>query len=260
MLNASRRHCGRHHGYRFRSGDRLACSTPRGVTVVGTASRARLRSGCTCAQRLAASLWSARVPAGPDRRLLRVLNASRRHCGRHVFRPALIDGFSVCSTPRGVTVVGTPPPGAAPGGQQVLNASRRHCGRHNTVITGSAGGPWTCSTPRGVTVVGTAVTVRDTVAVSGCSTPRGVTVVGTQHTSARFSSRGRCAQRLAASLWSARPGTQLLLVLLRVLNASRRHCGRHLAPASLAVLEDHVLNASRRHCGRHRSDSRQLPL
>src|SRR5581483_8043789 len=87
VLNASRRHCGRHHtpqrvllcrgrcspplgvtvvgtGLVTASGAVVAeCSTPLGVTVVGTrpGGRGRSRPGCGpgSAQRLSASLWSA---------------------------------------------------------------------------------------------------------------------------------------------------------------------------------------------------------
>src|SRR2546421_656359 len=84
------------------------CSTPVGVTVVGTARIARWLLQEVCAQRLSASLWSAH-PSTAD--------AERDD--------------PTCSTPVGVTVVGTAGDGdlRLPGG--VLNACRRHCGRHS---------------------------------------------------------------------------------------------------------------------------------
>src|SRR5581483_4913665 len=68
---------------RLKVPEAFLCSTPLGVTVVGTV--------------LAAEPRAARVG---------VLNASRRHCGRHARRGRHVPAAIVCSTPLGVTVVG----------------------------------------------------------------------------------------------------------------------------------------------------------
>src|SRR5436305_805647 len=83
------------------------CSTPVGVTVVGTGRRGRRGRPVGRAPRLSASLGAAPQGVGGGSAPTRVLNACRRHCGRH----RDIDGYSLyvgeCSTPVGVTVVGT---------------------------------------------------------------------------------------------------------------------------------------------------------
>src|SRR5262249_23715953 len=108
-----------------------------------------------------------------------VLNAWRRHCGRHIISAYQGSSKPTCSTPGGVTVVGTlAAVSLVVGPRRVLNAWRRHCGRHPT------------EAPQGVS--------RDE-----CSTPGGVTVVGTA-TTGWTGRRWSGAQRLAASLWSAR--------------------------------------------------------
>ena len=65
-----------------------------------------------------------------------------------------IKGFPACSTPFGITEVGT---NDAPRGErthQVLNAFRHHRGRHiSSSIRGKP--PRVCSTPFGITEVGT---------------------------------------------------------------------------------------------------------
>src|SRR5581483_5437576 len=108
------------------------CSTPVGVTVVGTLPAARRRGrGGECAQRLSASLWSAPTPAPVAVGGAGVLNACRRHCGRHTAVMGELGEAAKCSTPVGVTVVGTAGAVRRLGvAHLVLNACRRHCGRH----------------------------------------------------------------------------------------------------------------------------------
>ena len=84
VLNASRRHCDRHVAVNFDAALLPACSTPLGVTVIGT----------------------------PD--------IANTFCAREE-----------CSTPLGVTVIGTHRGYARMvRARTVLNASRRHCDRH----------------------------------------------------------------------------------------------------------------------------------
>ena len=119
---------------------------------------------------------------------MRVLNAFRHHCGRHhrtgnTLRPRA----RMCSTPFGITVVGT------------CWQSAWRCASVST-----------CSTPFGVTVVGTirpfgiawSGPIVDRGVATMCSTPFGVTVVGTDPSSSGITPT-LSAQRLSASLWSA---------------------------------------------------------
>ncbi len=158
-----------------------------------------------------------------------VLNASRRHCLLHIGSKRTAPSLSRCSTPRGVTAFCTDDftPSASPkvecstprgvtafcthdarpavraSSACVLNASRRHCLLHPTSRGSLVIRPYLCSTPRGVTAF--------------CTTRR----------SARPSWHGPRAQRLAASLPSARSGSSRCHASARVLNASRRHCLLH---------------------------------
>ena len=250
MLNALRRHCGLHLHRRTAFAGLPLCSTPCGVTVVCTSagstspvSRVRCSTPCgvtvvctpaarrrstfdTCAQRLAASLWSAlgqlllgrvtrlgcSTPCGVTesvthsgapwppasaacaQRLAASLWSARRR--------AVPSGTPArCSTPCGVTVVCTP--ASAPRGRRpaVLNALRRHCGLH-TVPAVELARVGACSTPCGVTVVCTRCQPAASTLAGWCSTPCGVTVVCTAPRRVWHPYTTR-AQRLAASLWSA---------------------------------------------------------
>ena len=156
VLNAFRHHRGRHMPPPFGTGRCWKCSTPFGITEVGTPrDRPTLVSARQCstpfgitevgtlimpmksrtwnrAQRLSASQRSARQQGACRRREARVLNAFRHHRGRHT-----CDGLE------------------NPGGRLVLNAFRHHRGRHEaTSIRYPCG--CMCSTPFGITEVGTA--------------------------------------------------------------------------------------------------------
>ena len=111
-----------------------ACSTPFGITEVGTSAWQRERRYKRMgAQRLSASQRSAHFSPFEELRVFRVLNAFRHHRGRHNAIPPPAIGFRVgCSTPFGITEVGT--------------------GRIGLDRIENIG----CSTPFGITEVGTA--------------------------------------------------------------------------------------------------------
>ena len=205
----------------------VLCSTPFGITVVGTRQPCRPWAEGTsrCAQRLSASLWSARPEminscvrldgaqrlsaslwsAHPGTRCRSdagfVLNAFRHHCGRHFLRHGHQPACQLCSTPFGITVVGTLTIPFIFMACCVLNAFRHHCGRHILAVRRLG------------------LDVR-------CSTPFGITVVGTLRLRLRLREQSR-AQRLSASLWSARRARPRSRRKPIVLNAFRHHCGRH---------------------------------
>ena len=135
----------------------VLCSTPGGVTAVGTSTWLWWMVLSVCAQRLAASLRSAQFRPALAPARVGVLNAWRRHCGRHVAALKFLHQIrSLCSTPGGVTAVGTAGHGRRGGGDElVLNAWRRHCGRHGSTSGPCSARPSRCSTPGGVTAVGT---------------------------------------------------------------------------------------------------------
>ncbi|MDB5307795.1 MAG: hypothetical protein JWO38_1997, partial [Gemmataceae bacterium] len=110
VLNASRRHWGRHGVVSSNLTTSMPCSTPLGVTGVGTPRTRRRRPSRSGAQRLSASLGSAHVERSQNLAGGRVLNASRRHWGRHTLRVVSCARCEECSTPLGVTGVGTPTP------------------------------------------------------------------------------------------------------------------------------------------------------
>ncbi len=138
VLNALRHHRGRHTSTRPsrsepRCAQRLAasqrsaqragsawisramCSTPCGITEVGTPRKLGRRPPTACAQRLAASQRSARFCVQLVLLFVRVLNALRHHRGRHLRQLV----FRLLCDP-------------------VLNALRHHRGRHfgfGTTIT-----------------------------------------------------------------------------------------------------------------------------
>ena len=168
---------------------------------------ARPESARSCAQRLSASLLSSHSIAPVRRNRDRVLNAFRHHCCRHGrVQP-------ICPTR-----------------SQVLNAFRHHCCRHRRSTLRSVDFEVLCSTPFGITAVVTSGDLQhepaDTRLVlnafrhhccraprpiaplamsqSVCSTPFGITAVGTPSLNYIADLEDRCAQRLSASLLSAR--------------------------------------------------------
>ncbi len=185
VLNAFRHHRGRHaRSRRSRLAVHDRCSTPFGITEVGT------------------------VTSAPDRQLHDlVLNAFRHHRGRHAsdVRHAARQCAS-CSTPFGITEVGTPShasrsSAAQIDGAQRLSASQRSALSWHAVDRDRVAG---CSTPFGITEVGTA-RVRQRVGATSaeCSTPFGITEVGTTALHAPVVALRECAQRLSASQRSA---------------------------------------------------------
>ena len=179
-----------------------------------------------------------------------MLNAFRHHRGRHEFKTWL-EGFAErCSTPFGITEVGTTPVPSAfagPKRAQRLSASQRSARPPLRFDDGDN----VCSTPFGITEVGTCRPECRGSRVNLCSTPFGITEVGTG------GSRGNVrpassAQRLSASQRSA--------LLVRLLSLDRQDlCSTPFGITEVgtdgsivlrrAVLE--VLNAFRHHRGRH---------
>ena len=185
------------------------CSTPFGITVVGTGTTAakgltdqgaqRLSASlwsarsvaalpaslCYCAQRLSASLWSAPgVWIAPRPAAYEVLNAFRHHCGRHAVPAAGSGPSRRCAQRLSASLWSA---------RQMLGSDRYQAACSAQRLSASL---W--SAPGGVVVPG----------VPQCSTPFGVTVVGTDTgTDAHAGAQPTSAQRLSASLWSApRPG------------------------------------------------------
>ena len=107
------------------------CSTPCGITEVGTGRDPKTPSPFRRAQRLAASQRSARRAPGFTWGDHGVLNALRHHRGRHGFGGRGFASKFECSTPCGITEVGTP----------LSTPNLKHRLR--------------CSTPCGITEVGT---------------------------------------------------------------------------------------------------------
>ena len=250
VLNAFRHHGGRHVPD---AGDVLGwlnCSTPFGITEVGTTARPTATpTGPRSAQRLSASRRSAhrgRTPTRTRRSSAQRLSASRRsapprasgscsgsnllnafrhHGGRHEPVIRLVRGYELCSTPFGITEVGTRVGPLHARVHELLNAFRHHGGRHlldayfPSVVSN-------CSTPFGITEVGTfapLVPFRCNLLLLNafrhhggrhptpwscfyvnhcCSTPFGITEVGTR--AVAFGPRPPC-----------------------LLNAFRHHGGRH---------------------------------
>ncbi len=233
---------------------RRVCSTPCGITEVGTRPQPGMANlGAACAQRLAASQRSA-----PSSRSLprwdglvlnalrhhrgrheclrshnqgcgQVLNALRHHRGRHPDIPEPSGPFySKCSTPCGITEVGTltaqsRPPRVRQRAQR-LAASQRSARRSS----------------------------RHEASTSECAQRLAASQRSAREATHRCRSAFDSAQRLAASQRSAplrrqraRDGEH------RVLNALRHHRGRHTDPDLVLEQLTKVLNALRHHRGRH---------
>ena len=235
------------------------CSTPFGITEVGTTKKAShghefrvlnafrhhrgrhapcQETSCSSAersaQRLSASQRSARASSVTWVSLLgcaQRLSASQRSAlaGR-----GGNDGENRCSTPFGITEVGTPctthKERPAPPGAQRLSASQRSA-RWKSMWRLM---PGKCSTPFGITEVGT------TRASSASHARQCAQRLSASQRSA-LSSRSEsitsipCAQRLSASQRSARSESENEHCTNRVLNAFRHHRGRHLAGSSCSA-------------------------
>ncbi len=140
VLNAFRHHRGRHSADRH--ADRgmplsvlNAFRHHRGRHIQADAQRSSSRIG---AQRLSASQRSARRGAGGSSSSGDVLNAFRHHRGRHSCRQDAVKARdSMCSTPFGITEVGTQFRDAPTNGPderaQRLSASQRSARRHGSI-------------------------------------------------------------------------------------------------------------------------------
>ncbi len=249
VLNALRHHRGRHHQQREVVDVQVVCSTPCGITEVGT-PRPRDRMSF---RRVLNALRHHRgrhrtAPPHFDDAIM-VLNALRHHRGRHMVGrgtpvatvsaqrlaasqrsapPASSPGCGTrrsCSTPCGITEVGTIGSSAfTPSFRraQRLAASQRSAPSRRPPTRFRP----TCSTPCGITEVGTCPRGCYQEGYHACSTPCGITEVGTPWRNAGLLQRG-------------------------VLNALRHHRGRHGDPQTDQRCEVRVLNALRHHRGRH---------
>ena len=179
VLNAFRHHRGRHASPPARSCRRPRCAQRLSASQRSArGERSARSSNPACAQRLSASQRSARKCPGDRRYECIVLNAFRHHRGRHGRLRGGVRPTRKCSTPFGITEVGTRIHlHRNVISTHVLNAFRHHRGRHSR--------RGRCETLRGA-----------------CSTPFGITEVGTRP-GRRGPSSHRCAQRLSASQRSA---------------------------------------------------------
>ncbi len=184
MLNAFRHHRGRHLGGENGLQVGQECSTPFGITEVGTprpaSGRASSLGGVVLnafrhhrgrhtrpsmssttraygAQRLSASQRSAPAGRRPHYQVQLVLNAFRHHRGRHDtsaterrerYQSAQRLSASQRSARRFVGILERR-------FESVLNAFRHHRGRHGTAWAGVGADYLGCSTPFGITEVGT---------------------------------------------------------------------------------------------------------
>ena len=108
--------------------DNRRCSTPFGITEVGTLVASASPSPPAGAQRLSASQRSAPARNRSGYWRFQVLNAFRHHRGRHSERRTPVRKTVMCSTPFGITEVGTiddPLKNAEEAGAQRLSASQR---------------------------------------------------------------------------------------------------------------------------------------
>ena len=226
LLNAFRHHGGRHRPEDVPPTLIPHCSTPFGITEVGTRAHRATPPLEHAAQRLSASRRSAprrSPPSATPRSSAQRLSASRRSAPK---RLAVGGKTYDCSTPFGITEVGTL------GVERPLRRRER------------------CSTPFGITEVGTGQSFRDGKPVEllnafrhhggrhwntgapyypdfYCSTPFGITEVGTRRRSA--------LDRIGPHL----------------LNAFRHHGGRHRPAHGASRAGPRLLNAFRHHGGRH---------
>ena len=177
VLNAFRHH-GCRESRRAPSRTSLArCSTPFGITAVGSSGRGRARGSWACAQRLSASRLSGVGQRLRISLLIRVLNAFRYHGCRETTMTTTTTRNFRCSTPFGITAVGSRHGHDDPRAPRVLNAFRHHgcrevlapakqrlvCPRAQRLsasrLSGAsrsrrAGLSSPCSTPFGITAVG----------------------------------------------------------------------------------------------------------
>ena len=131
VLNAFRHHRGRHVK------PQTATTASTGAQRLSASQRSALASSAptptriSCAQRLSASQRSARSRRARRQRRTDVLNAFRHHRGRHAHAGRGNWIVDVCSTPFGITEVGTVRCLADAFEVCVLNAFRHHRGRHD---------------------------------------------------------------------------------------------------------------------------------
>ncbi len=267
MLNAFR-----HHGCReipsvFRSSVVYQCSTPFGITAVGSPCGRVRKPTARCAQRLSASRLSGACRAPRGRRACSVLNAFRHHGCREQRSPS-----------------------CAP---TIRSAQRLSASRLSGVPGGvSAADLDACSTPFGITAVGSVIRRDLLTPLVRCSTPFGITAVGrgvgavrilyvpgAQRLSASRLSGGRppspspqadsaqrlsasrlsgaascprtsarwSAQRLSASRLSGVPRSRRRGICVGVLNAFRHHGCREHGHTERGGDRGGVLNAFRHH-------------
>ena len=228
----------------------MRCSTPFGITEVGTQRR---RPGRPSGQVLNAFRHHrGRHTDNHDEtgREAEVLNAFRHHRGRHATIQCKTETGIVCSTPFGITEVGTK--------ADVMSVNDEEAGivcstpfgitEVGTLVHRHAEDrPGVCSTPFGITEVGTTDILVLTDGAVRCSTPFGITEVGTIMTD-RVTVGSPGAQRLSASQRSAPCAAGRNQQAALVLNAFRHHRGRHTQ--SRSMLNDHTcaqrLSASQR--------------
>ncbi len=202
VLNALRHHRGRHKSEtesRFRDG---RCSTPCGITEVGTSKRCRFAAWRDVLNAL--RHHRGRHPTGVTAQAdgQDVLNALRHHRGRHSTRPRRETAtrcaqrlaasqrsalsrhrflsFSLRCAQRLAASQRSAPTTAESEiyGRAVLNALRHHRGRHLGLEPFDHRGEL-CSTPCGITEVGTSSRSTRLAELRRCSTPCGITEVGT---------------------------------------------------------------------------------
>ena len=185
----------------------IGCSTPFGITEAGTRARRCITSPVPGAQRLSASLRWAPVAAALDSAVhgAQRLSASLRGASADGIRPRSLD---VCSTPFGITEVGTLPASAQPGiGDRMCSTpfGITEAGTSPSTSTRALERP-ACSTPFGITEAGTVGgSARHRLGMR-CSTPFGITEAA-RAVRRSSSACSACAQRLSASLrWARRRG------------------------------------------------------
>ncbi len=225
------------------------CSTPCGITEVGTNRRPldRLASLVLNALRHHRGRHEGLICVNADDRP--VLNALRHHRGRHQIAQGKATGVIPCSTPCGITEVGTEESPIKHVIPSVLNALRHHRGRHQAIRPDDSPPGDVLNAlrhHRGRHIAERTVVIDRTVLNAlrhhrgrhHSGTPRCLTV--------------KCAQRLAASQRSARSRAHGCNAMPpNVLNALRHHRGRHPFPHDLFHPWPKVLNALRHHRGRH---------